>query len=170
MTVLLRAGSAGAGKSAAESESLESLHPSWVAKRQQKDMLAAAPQGTRVVFGDDGAIEQPPPPAAVAASAISAVIQSGLNPRVGSRGGEYDARARDSAGRRLSGPGVAGGVRPGVMPKLVVEVVVPQVVVKDRVRFRAEAAPERVFGGRGGSRGGAGGKLRSFSGNKWSTF
>ena len=133
--------------------SAEALHPSWVAKREQKIALAAASQGTRVVFGDDGAVLEAPPAAAV-------THPTGNTPGV-ARGGN-EGRVGTAAGVRLNG---TGAKCVSAVPKAVVEVMVPQVVVKDRVRFRAEPAPERVFRGPGSS--GAGGGVRGLLHPSW---
>lgn len=46
-------GGSGQGQGSAE-------HPSWVAKQKEREMLAAAPRGKKVVFGDDGAAQPKP--------------------------------------------------------------------------------------------------------------
>ena len=145
-----------AGNLARDSEPAEALHPSWVAKRQQKDMLAAAPRGTRVVFGDDGDVAEAPPAATVThpTGGTPAVVRGGLRPHRGEVEGKvWTAAWKPELG--VNRPGVSGA---SAVLKAVVEVVVPQVVVKDRIRFRAEPAPDRIFRGRGGGGGVAGGR------------
>ena len=49
---------------------LETLHPSWAAKQQQKQvLLTAAPAGSKIVFNDNGQSEAPKLPFAAAQSA-----------------------------------------------------------------------------------------------------
>lgn len=109
----------------------------------------AQPQGTRVVFGEDGAVEKAVP-AAAAAAGSGAVPSSGA-PRRGPHPDEGSAR------RRAAAPGPPAAARDGNAPKPAAAQ--PEVLVKDRVRFREKpAAAPKPLGGRGGGRGAAGGR------------
>ena len=146
---MVTAGGGGAGGAAGGGAAVEALHPSWAAKRQQKGMLVAQPQGTRVVFGEDGAVEKAVPAATAAGGNGPG---SSLGPvRRGGQSGEGAARGRADVAVPMAAARAANALKPAFVQ--------PEVSVKDRVRFRAVPAVERVYGGRGrGGRGTAGGR------------
>jgi len=96
--------------------SVDEMHPSWIAKRQQLAALASAPAGKKLVFGDDGeAAEEvtaaPAPPRD--AAPVAEQLKAGKRPRDSAHAGP--ARAEAVRGRGAASRGAARGARGGAV-------------------------------------------------------
>ena len=91
--------------------SAEELHPSWAAKARSKALLAVKPQGTKVVFSEDGDIM----PSLLEAAAPSALALGGVAKPA--RSGRPDRSGVPGRGSGTMSNGAAPGSRLNVRPQ-----------------------------------------------------